>query len=384
MQARLESPEIGAKLGTLHQRAKGIGVAIGEDQDMLNWQKQFLFNKVTSRLRKATMPLLAAAMVVIGAPAFAKGLQIGFILPTQQHIRFAFEARLFEETAKANGDEAIVQYSMENTATQKNQVETLIARGVDVIVMSAIDANAAAALVTQAQRDGVKVITYDRGVVGAKPDYHIGRDNYEMGAQQARSALAAVPCGKYAIIRGDRATVAQIDMSRAYDELVKTKQCIKIVHDAYVQGWETAGVQREAEAALQATPDLDVFLIMWDTGAGAVVQVLKSAGLSPDDVWVTGADATTPSLVNIHLGWQDQSTWTAIDQMAVDAANLAHDLGTGAEPRIKGTVVDGVPNVYPKLTSINKDNLCEFITQIAPKGWVKPEDVFGAENNSCR
>lgn len=351
---------------------------------MLSWLKQFLFNKKISGVRSATLTLLAAAIAVIGAPAFAKGVQIGFILPTQQHIRFAFEARQFEETAKANGDDVIVQYSMENAATQKNQVETLIARGIDVLVMSAIDANAAAALVTQAQREGVKVITYDRGVVGAKPDYHIGRDNYEMGAQQARSALAAVPCGKYAIIRGDRATVAQIDMSRAYDELVKSKQCIKVVHDAYVQGWDTAGVQREAEAALQATPDLNVFLIMWDTGAGAVVQVLKSAGLSPNDVWVTGADATTPSLVNIHLGWQDQSTWTAIDEMAIDAANLAHDLGTGVEPRIKGTMVDGVPNVYPKLTSVNKDNLCEFITKIAPKGWVKPEDVFGAGNNPCR
>lgn len=331
-----------------------------------------------------SIPILLGLTTLATSASAAEKVLIGVIFPTQQHARVAFEIKTLEETAKANGDDVIVQYSMESAATQKNQVEAMIERGVNVLILQAIDAKAASDLVKEAQARGIKVITYDRGVTDAKVDFHISRDNYEMGTLQAKSALSSVPCGKYAIIRGDRATVAQVDMSRAYDELIKSKKCIEVVHDVFVPGWETAGAQREAEAALQAHPDLNVFLIMWDTGAQAVVQALKSAGMGAGEVWVTGSDATAPSLAYIYQGWQGQTTWTPIDQMAIDAANLAHDLGTGVEPRIKGVVVDGVRNDFPKLTSVTKEDLCDYVTKIAPKGWVSTDAVFGTGVNPCK
>lgn len=346
-----------------------------------------------SKARKApykgwgNAPLMASIAIgawAVGSVAFAQGVKIGVIFPTQNQVRWAWEEKILAATAKANGDEVLFQYANESAATQKSQVESMIQRNVNVLIMAAIDADAANALVTQAQAEGIKVITYDRGVSKAKPDFHISRDNYEMGTLQAKSALNAAPCGKYAIIRGDQSTLAQVDMSRAYNELIKSKACIKVVHDVFVPGWETAGAQREAEAALQANPDLNAVLIMWDNGAQAVVQALKSAGAAPGTVWVTGSDATTPSLTYIAQGWQSQTTWTPIDQMAKDAADIAHDIGSGIQSRIKGVVVAGVPTDYPKLTSVTKENLCEFVTKIAPKGWVSTDEVFGAGTNHCK
>ncbi|MGR9235102.1 D-xylose transport system substrate-binding protein [Rhizobium leguminosarum] len=326
---------------------------------------------------------LVAGLAGVASTASAEGVTIGVIFPTQNQVRWAWEQKILTQTAEENGDKVVFQFSNESAATQKNQVESLIERGVNVLVMAAIDAKAASDLVKQAQSAGIKVITYDRGVTDAKPDFHISRDNYEMGTLQAQSALKGVPCGKYAIIRGDQSTLAQVDMSRAYDELVKSNTCVKVVHDVFVPGWETASAQREAEAALQANPDISAFLIMWDNGAQAVVQALKSAGVQPGKVWVTGSDATTPSLTYIAQGWQSQTTWTPIDQMARDAATIAHDLGSGNPSRIKGVDVEGVPTDYPKLTSVTKDNLCEFVTKIAPKGWVTTDEVFGAGKNPC-
>lgn len=339
--------------------------------------------------RKGWMNSLLLASIAVGtwtmgSAASAEGVKIGVIFPTQNQVRWAWEEKILAATAKANGDEVLFQYANESAATQKSQVESMIQRDIKVLIMAAIDADAANALVTQAQAEGIKVITYDRGVSKAKPDFHISRDNYEMGTLQAKSALKAAPCGKYAIIRGDQSTLAQVDMSRAYNELIKSNACIKVVHDAFVPGWETAGAQREAEAALQANPDLNAVVIMWDNGAQAVVQALKSAGVAPNTVWVTGSDATTPSLTYIAQGWQSQTTWTPIDQMAKDAAEIAHDIGSGTKSRIEGVVVDGVPTDYPKLTSVTKDNICEFITKIAPKGWVSTDEVFGAGNNPCK
>ena len=55
-----------------------------------------------------------------------------------------------------------------------------------MLVMAAIDANAANELVTEAQAEGIKVITYDRGVSTAPTDYHISRNNYDAGKLRPR------------------------------------------------------------------------------------------------------------------------------------------------------------------------------------------------------
>ena len=121
---------------------------------------------------------------------------------------------------------------------------------------------------------------------------------------------------------------------------------------------------------------------MWDDAAQAVVQALKSAGKKPGEVFVSGLDAATPSLAYIAQGWQSQTIWTPIDRMAREAANLAHALGSGSgfpPERYR----ERSPTRYIELVSITKDNLCEFITQIAPAGWVSKEEVFGAGSNAC-
>lgn len=353
---------------------------------MLNFVR---LTRTSDRVNRAAGGYVAIATLMLSAiltsPVRAQdGVFIGVIFPSQNQVRWAWEQRFFAEEAAANGDKVIFQFANENVATQKTQVESFIERGVKVIVMAAIDANAGNELVNEAHSQGVKVVTYDRGVSTAKVDYHISRSNYEAGKLQAEAALASVPAGDYAIIRGDAATIAQVDMSRAYNELLKNKPSVNIVYDALTPGWDSAVVQRNAEAALQKAPDIKAFAVMWDDAAQAVVQALKSAGRKPGDVFVSGLDSATPSLAYIAQGWQTQTIWTPIDEMARSAADVAHALGTGKELPAPSEVVDGVPHKYVKLVSITKDNLCEFITKIAPSGWVSQDDVFGKGKHPCK
>src|SRR3954466_14068168 len=143
--------------------------------------------------------MLTLALSTFAGSARAEGLLIGVVFPSQNQVRWAWEQKFFAAQAKANGDEVIFQFSKESVATQKNQVESLIQRGVNVLVMAAIDANAGNELVREARAEGIKVITYDRGVSTATPDYHISRNNYDAGKLQAEAALAFVPSGDYAI-----------------------------------------------------------------------------------------------------------------------------------------------------------------------------------------
>ncbi|MFF4357673.1 substrate-binding domain-containing protein [Streptomyces sp. NPDC001604] len=331
----------------------------------------------------AVASLLLTACGGSAAGTSGKGVLIGVAFPSQAQERVGFETRILKEEAEKNGDKVIFNFAQENMATQTSQVESMLQRGIKVLVLMPVEAEAAAPLVRKAEGLGVKVITYDRRVVGAPVSYHIERNNYENGKLHVESALAAKPSGKYAIIRGDKATIAENDMSKAYDKLLLHNPKIRVVYDKNIVGWDSAAAQKAAEAALQKDPDIVAFVVMWDNGAQAVAQAIKSAGKKPGSVWVTGTDASKPSLTFIAQGWQGETVWTPVDEMARKAADLAHDLATGKKLPKPDAVVDGVKTDYVRLTSITKGNLCDFVNRVAPKGWVTEQEVFPSGRGNC-
>jgi D-xylose transport system substrate-binding protein len=318
----------------------------------------------------------------------SKGDLIGASFYTQQVARFIFEEKLMRQLAAKNCDRYISNFSNGNLQTQISQIQSMMQRGIKVLILNQIDAKAFAPIVEQAHAQGIKVIAYDTDVIGANADYLVERNNYDMGRIEAQSVLDHLPAGrvaKVAIIRGDPATPAEVDMGRAYDQLLLHNPKIDVVYNVETPNWDQATAQREAEAALQKDPNIDAFAVMWDNGAQAVVQALKSAGKKPGTVWVTGSDASTPSLAYIAQGWQGESTWTAVDRQAINAETIAHDYATGqAPPKPDAKTAAGVPILYSPLTAITKTNLCAFIKTIAPAGWVTSAQVFGSgQANSC-
>jgi D-xylose transport system substrate-binding protein len=263
----------------------------------------------------------------------------------------------------------------------------MMQRGIKVLVLNQVNSKAFAPIVAQAQAAGIKVIAYDEDVAGAKVDYVVQRDNVEMGAVQAQSVLDNLPkdrVGKVAIIRGDPSTPAEVQMSESYDKMILNNPNIDVVYDNTTTGWDQAAAQKNVEAALQIAPDIDAFLVMWDNGAQAVAQAVKAAGRDPGTVWSTGSDGSPASLAYIYQGWQGQSTWTAVDQQATNAMNIAHAFAAGQEPpKSDGNTDTGAPVLNTPLSSITKDNLCEFVSTTAPKGWAAPQDVFGADAASA-
>ncbi len=312
--------------------------------------------------------------------------KIGLSLVSQQVARFVFEEQKIKEVAKANCDEVISNFSNNNLQTQISQIQSMMQRGIKVLILNANDAKAFTPLIKQAQQQGIKVIAYDNDV-DAKADYVITRNNVAMGEQQAQSLLDHLPtdrAAKVAIIRGDPATPAEGEMGQSYDKLMKNNPKVNVVYDVTTPGWDQATAQKEAEAALQKEPNLDAFLCMWDNCAQAVAQAMKSAGKPAGAVFSTGSDASPASLTYIAQGWQGQTTWTAYDAMAKDAADIAHSFIAGTEtPKQDSTSASGAPVINPPLFSVTKDTLCEYIDKYMPPGWTTTDKVFsgGAVNN---
>jgi D-xylose transport system substrate-binding protein len=309
------------------------------------------------------------------------GDTIGVSFHTNAQQRWAYEEKILKSVAAKNGDKAIVDYANDNVTTQTNQVQSMLQRGIKVLVITPVDTKAAEPLVAQAKRQGVKVIAYDVPVKGA--DYLVVRNTTEAGELQAKSLVDAVGCGDFAQIKGDPAIVNYQQAVDGWKKVLATApSCLKSVYERDTKNWDTATAQANAEAALQKDPNIKGFLTMWDGGAQGIIPALKAAGKKPGEVYVTGLDASGPSLSYIAQGWQGSSVWTPIDEMATDAANAAHDFATGKTPASDATT-DGTPTKYVKLVNIDKNNLCDFINKIAPKGWTTVQAVYGAGQSSC-
>ncbi|HBJ18797.1 MAG TPA: LacI family transcriptional regulator [Clostridiales bacterium] len=79
----------------------------------------------------------------------------------------------------------------EDYEAQNRMIADAVERGVDVIVLSAIDYNQNAAAVKLAVQHGTKVITIDSNVNSDLVSQFIGTDNYEAGIAAAKAAVAS-------------------------------------------------------------------------------------------------------------------------------------------------------------------------------------------------
>ena len=118
-----------------------------------------------------------------------KGIRIGlsfdsFIIERWQRDRDAFVARASELGAEVN-----VQCANGEAREQAAQIEYLIEKDMDVIVIIATDYTALSEPVRKAKREGIRVIAYDRLIKDADVDLYITFDNERVGEMMAEAIL---------------------------------------------------------------------------------------------------------------------------------------------------------------------------------------------------
>ena len=92
----------------------------------------------------------------------------------------------FEEA----GYETDLQYAEDDIPNQLAQIENMITKGVDVLVIAAIDGTTLSNALENAAASGIKVIAYDRLIRDSENvDYYATFDNFKVGVQQATSLV---------------------------------------------------------------------------------------------------------------------------------------------------------------------------------------------------
>jgi D-xylose transport system substrate-binding protein len=149
--------------------------------------------------------LLASVLAVLCSPAAmadAKNPKIGFSIDDLRLERWARDRDYFTAAAEKLGAKVYVQSADANEQRQISQIENLISRGVDVIVIVPFNATVLNNVIAEAKKAKVKVVSYDRLILNADIDAYISFDNEKVGEMQAQGVLNAQPKGNYFLLGG--------------------------------------------------------------------------------------------------------------------------------------------------------------------------------------
>ena len=352
----------------------------------------------------------AAEAPEAAAPAASDGPQVGIVLPTKDEPRWLQDEARFKELLDTAGVPVEILFSQGNSATEKTNVESLLSKGVKVIILTPQDGAAAAAAADAAKEAGAKVISYDRLILGTpNVDYYVTFDSNAVGAAQAQYLVDKAtgtgnPLYLYAGASSDNnaflffegawsvlqpkiadGTFVIKNSSEAIalqDKATLTRDELAQIIGQVTTNWDFNTAKGLAEANLtvaQAADKGNVFILAPNDGtARAIADVF---GVDPDvtSYVVTGQDAEKASVQYIIDGKQSMTVLKDTRTLAQDAITAALAFLAGQTPEQTNTynnqAID-VPAKPSEVIAVDKDNVKAAIID---SGYWPASDFTGIE-----
>ena len=322
---------------------------------------------------------------------------IAFLLPESQTARYETQDRpLFEAKVQELCPDCDIQYSNadQDPTKQQSQVEAAIAEQVDVIVLDPVDSTASAGMVSSAKSAGIPVISYDRLILDADLDYYVSFDSVEVGRQQGEALAQELaddgnPEGPIVKINGDPKDNNAKLFDQGSDETLG-EAGVEVAEEFDTPDWLPENAQREMDQAITSVGK-DGFAGVYaanDGTAGGAIAALKSAGLDPKKIPVTGQDAELAAIQRIIAGEQYMTVYKPIKPLAEAAAELAVAVANGEEPPeglVNGEEDNGqeqVPTVFLETVAVTADNVQDTI--IADEFWSVEEICAKQYAQACK
>lgn len=299
---------------------------------------------------------------------------IALLLPETKTARYeAHDRPQFEAEVKRRCPDCDVLYqnASQDPSKQQTQAEAAITKGADVLVLDAVDPASATATVTRANQSKVPVIAYDRLISKADIDYYVSFDNVRQGKIQAQTLLDGLGGGKgksIVMVNGAPTDPSAGDYKQGA-HAVFDRSGVTIAKEYDTPDWSPDKAQLEAEQAVTALGKggFQGVYSANDGMASGIIAALKSAGLNPRDVPVSGGDAEVAAIQRILTGEQYSTIYLTIKKQAQISAQLAVAAAHG-KPAPSGLVnarVDNgsgkVPSVLLTPVSVTRENIADTV-----------------------
>lgn len=281
--------------------------------------------------------------------AVAAGGKIGISMPTQSLERWNRDGAYLDEQFKAAGYETILTYSDNDSARQVNDIQNMLADGVDLLIVAAIDGEALNTAMDEAATAGVPVIAYDRLIMNDAVSYYVSFDNYTVGTLQGQFVVDTLDLDNAGdtvynmeFTAGDPADnnagyfyQGAIDVLQPYiDAGTLNVVSGQIDFDTVATAqWSTDTALERAQNVLSSYyadgTQLDVWVCSNDSTALGVAQAITSDYAGSNDVIITGQDGDEANLKNIVDGVQTMTVYKNVSNESIVTLGLAQAILNG-------------------------------------------------------
>ena len=354
--------------------------------------------------------VLALALAACGtgtAGADSGGKTVGVAMPTKSSARWIGDGNNVKKQLQALGYKVDLEYAEDDIPTQVSQIQDMIQRGDDVLIIASIDGTALTTQLALAKSEHIPVIAYDRLIRGsANVDYYATFDNFQIGVAQATSLLTGLGLLDASGVRTAKAGPFNIEVFAGSPDdnnstlffkgamsllqplidagtlVVKSKQ-VGFQAVATLR-WDSATAEARMEGLLTDTyasgAKVAGVLSPYDGMSIGILTALNAAGYgSSTQAYpvVTGSDAEADSVKSIIAGGQYSTIYKDTRELAKVTVGMADALLKGKKPKVNDTTtydngVKVVPSYLLPFVVVTKDN---FQKVLVDGGYLTAKDL---------
>lgn len=240
---------------------------------------------------------VAALLVAVSSAASAAGEKIGLVVSTQNNPFFVTLKEGAVQKANELGYELIVLDSQNDPSKELGNVEDLLVKGVDVLLINPTDSDAVVSSVRAANRSKIPVVTLDRAANGGKVVSHVASDNV-LGGEVAGNYIVEKLGGKGKVVEleGIPGTTAARDRGEGFNKAIAGK--LEVVAKQSADFDRTKGLT-VMENILQAQPEINAVFAHNDEMALGALKAIEATG---KNILVVGFDATDDAVAAVKEG----------------------------------------------------------------------------------
>lgn len=336
-------------------------------------------------------------------------VDIGIVLPTKDEPRWTQDETRFKDALKDTDYSVQILFSQGDSAKEKANVDSLIAKGIKVLIICPQDGAAAAASAEAAKAAGVKVISYDRLITDTDAvDYYVSFDSIAVGAAQAQylvdhaSGEKGQPLNLYAGAASDNNaflffqgawSVLQPKIADGTFKVVNSSEAIKLKDKADLTRDEQAKIIGQVTtnwdfnvAKTLASSNLtkatkadkgDVLVLAPNDGTARSIADTFKADKDITSYVISGQDAEKASVQYIIDGLQSMTVFKDVRTLVTDAIATATSILEDQTPDAAGVTNNGKADIKTKQTDIIVVDQETVNSALIDSGYYQASDFTG-------
>jgi inositol transport system substrate-binding protein len=308
--------------------------------------------------------LVAASLVsLLGTTAMAETVGVSMALFDDNFLTVLRNG--IQKYADEQGHDVQIEDAQNDVAKQLDQINNFIASGVDAIIVNPVDTSATQAMSDAAAAAGVPLVYVNRQPINvdslpdnqafvASNESESSRQGFieqcRLWKEQGKEEVSVY------VLQGELSNQAAVQRTQNYYDVMNEGLCpVKVnIIDQQTANWSRDQAQNLMTNWLSTGTAFDGVLANNDEMALGAIQAMKAAGISMDDVIVSGVDATQDALASMQAGELDITVFQNAAAQGSGALDAAVKLA-------RGEAVD--QKVYIPFELVTPANMADYMAK---------------------